>query len=70
MGLYPPSYGSATLAELDEAGIAIVYEDAAWFIKFHQKTEGPYDTPQAALEASMHWLSESTIRQVGGNIIE
>jgi hypothetical protein len=64
MGLYPPSSTATTLASLDAAGIAIVQQDEGWFIKSYQQIAGPFDTPEAALEASIGWLSESE-RQVG-----
>ena len=66
MGLYPPFSAATTLASLDAVGIAIVEEDEGWFIKSYQQIAGPYDTPEAALEASMDWLPPSE-RQVGGN---
>jgi len=67
MGLHPPCSVARTLASLDAAGIAIVQQGEDWFIKFYQYTAGPYDTPEAALEASMGWLSASDTRHVGGN---
>jgi hypothetical protein len=67
MGLYPPSSAATTLARLDAAGIAIVQESEGWFIKFYQHIAGPYNTPEAALEASTYWLSEHTTREVAGN---
>jgi hypothetical protein len=67
MGLYPPSPAATTLASLDAAGIAIVQEDDGWFIKSYQHIAGPYASPEAALEASTGWLSESNTRQVAGN---
>jgi hypothetical protein len=67
MGLYPPCLTVTTLASLDAAGIAIMQEDEGWFIKSYQQTAGPYDTPEAALEASMYWISASDTRQVAGN---
>ena len=67
MSLYPPSFAAATLASLEAAGIAIVQEGEDWFIKFYQYIAGPYDTPDAALEASIRWLSASGTREVAGN---
>jgi len=67
MGLYPPFSTAATLASLDAAGITITQEDAGWFIKSYQQVAGPYDTPEAALEASISWISASDTRQVAGN---
>ena len=67
MGMYPPFYAATTLASLDAAGIAIVQEDAGWYIKSYQQIAGPYDTPEAALEASMGWLPPSDTKQVGGS---
>ncbi len=67
MGLYPPCSTATTLASLHAAGIAIIQEDEGWFIKSYQHIAGPYDTPEAALEASTGWLSTSDSRQVGGN---
>jgi hypothetical protein len=67
MGLYPPFSAATGLASLDAAGIAIVEEDEGWFIRSYQQIAGPYDTPEAALEASMGWLSASDKRQVGGS---
>lgn len=67
MGLYPPSSTATALTSLDAAGIAIVQEAEGWFIKFYQYIAGPYATPEAALEASMAWISDSDTRQVGGN---
>jgi hypothetical protein len=67
MGLYPPCSAATTLASLEAAGIAIVQEDEGWFIKSYQQIAGPYDTPEAALEASIGWISASDTRQVGGN---
>jgi hypothetical protein len=66
MGLYPPSSTATTLASLDAAGVAIVQEGEAWFIKFYQYITGPYDTPQAALEASTYWLSANNTKEVAG----
>jgi hypothetical protein len=66
MGLYPPCFTATTLASLDAAGITIVQEDEGWFIKSYQQIAGPYDTPEAALEASMRWISASDTRQVAG----
>jgi hypothetical protein len=67
MGLYPPSWAATTLASLEAAGIAIVQEDQGWFIKSFQHIAGPYATPEAALEASMCWLSASDTRQGSEN---
>jgi hypothetical protein len=67
MGLYPPCSVTTTLASLDAAGIAIVQEGEAWFIKFYHYTAGPYDTAEAALETSMGWISPGDTKQVGGN---
>jgi hypothetical protein len=67
MGLYPPCSTATTLASLNAVGIAIVQEDEGWFIKSYQEIAGPYDTPEAALAASMSWLPASDTRQVGGN---
>ena len=67
MGLHPPSSTATTLASLDAAGIAIVQEGEDWFIKFYQYRAGPYATPDAALEASMRWLSASNTREVAGD---
>jgi hypothetical protein len=67
MGLHPPFSTTTALASLDAAGIAIVQQGEDWFIKFYQYTAGPYNTPEAALEASMDWLSASDTRQVGGS---
>lgn len=67
MGLYAPFSAATTLASLDAAGIAIVQEDQGWFIKSYQQIAGPYDTPEAALEASIGWLSASDTRHVGEN---
>jgi hypothetical protein len=67
MGLYPPCFTATTLASLNAAGIAIVQKDEGWFIKSYQQIAGPYDTPEAALEASTDWISASVIRQVAGN---
>jgi hypothetical protein len=67
MGLHPPSSIVTTLASLDAAGIAIVQQVEGWFIKSYQRIAGPYDSAEAALEASMRWLSASDTKQVGGN---
>jgi hypothetical protein len=67
MGLHSPSFAAATLASLDAAGITIVQDHEAWFIKFYQHVAGPYDTPEAALEASTYWLSASDTREVAGD---
>jgi hypothetical protein len=67
MGLYPPCFAATTLASLDAAGIAIVQEDEGWFIKSYQHIAGPYNTPEAALEASMCWISTNDTREVSGN---
>jgi hypothetical protein len=69
MSLYPPHYFVSTLESLDAAGIAIVQEDGGWFIKSHRQIAGPYDTPNAALEASMSWLSESGTRDSSENAV-
>ena len=66
MSMYPPFYAATTLASLDAADIAIVQEDAGWYIKSYQQLAGPYETPEAALEASMDWLLPSQL-SVGGN---
>jgi hypothetical protein len=67
MGLYAASYIASTLESLNAAGIAIVLEGERWFIKSDQQIAGPYATPEAALEASMGWLSASVTRHVGEN---
>lgn len=67
MSLYPPHYFVSTLESLDAAGIAIVQENGGWFIKSHRQIAGPYDTPNAALEASMSWLSESGTSDIREN---
>jgi len=67
MGLYPPSSTATTLASLKSVGIAIVQEDEGWFIKSYQQIAGPYDTPDAALEASTRWLSANDTGEVAGN---
>ena len=67
MGLYPPCFAATTLVILDAAGIAIVQEDEGWFIKSYQQIAGPYDTADAALEASTRWLSPNDTGEVAGN---
>jgi hypothetical protein len=69
MGLYPPSSIATTLANLQAVGIVVVQLDEGWFIKSYQQIAGPYDTPEAALEASIGWLAESGTKQVGGSAI-
>lgn len=70
MGLYPPFSATIALASLDAVGIAIIQEDEGWFIKSYHQIAGPFNTPEAALEASMGWLSASNTRQVGGNTVK
>ena len=67
MGLHPSSSAATALALLEAAGIAIVEADDGWYIKFYWHMTGPYATPEAALDASMAWISESNVRQVGQN---
>ena len=64
MGLYPPCFTTTTLASLDAVGIAILYEGEGWFITSYQHKAGPYNTLEAALEASVSWVSASNSRQV------
>jgi len=65
MGLHPSSSAATALALLEGAGIAIVQEDEGWFIRFYQHITGPYASPEAALDASMAWISKNSVRQVG-----
>jgi hypothetical protein len=67
MSLYPPHYFVSTLTSLDAAGIAIVQKDNGWFVKSYRHMAGPYATPEAALDASMSWLSENGTRDVSEN---
>lgn len=64
MGLHPPCSIATTLTEMERAGIAIVHRDDSWYVTWQEQVEGPYSTPEEALEAGGRWLLRSAPRTV------